>query len=113
MSEPSYIEILDGGAEVIRWPHKHRLPESEIVAFFESRRMSFDRWSSAAGGEFTVHSHSYRKILFCIEGDITFVLPDQNQEITLRPGDRLSLPSGIAHRADAGPEGVTCIEASA
>jgi len=111
MSEPSYFEALSGGIEVIRWPHKHPLPESEIVAYFESRRMLWTRWSKGPAEDFFVHSHDYRKILFCIEGAITFTFPDLEQELVLRHGDRLSLPSGIPHGAHAGPEGSTCIEA--
>lgn len=113
MAEPSYHEVLPGGIDIIRWPHKHSLPESEIVAFFEGRRLQPQRWSRGPGEHFEVHSHSYNKILFCVQGVITFTLPDLNEQVTLKSGDRLVLPTNTPHGAKVGPEGVTCIEAEA
>lgn len=111
MSHPSHYEALPQGVEVLRWPHKHPLPESEVVAFFESRNLTSSRWSNGPGEVYSVHTHRYRKILFCVKGSITFSLSDLNQDIALRPGDRLTLPPGTRHGATVGPEGVTCIEA--
>ncbi|MBI3804035.1 MAG: cupin [Nitrospirae bacterium] len=111
MSHPSYHEALPQGVEVLRWPHKHPLPESEVVAFFQSRDLSPSRWSNGPGAVYAVHVHEYLKTLFCVNGRITFSLPDLDRTVELRPGDRLSLPRGIRHGATVGPEGVTCIEA--
>lgn len=108
---PSYHEALPQGVEVLRWPHKHPLPELEVVAFFESRNLTSSRWSNGPGEVYSVHTHRYRKTLFCVKGSIIFSLPDLNQDIALRPGDRLTLPPGTRHGATVGPEGVTCIEA--
>ncbi len=113
MAEPSYHEVLPGGIDIIRWPHKHPLPESEIVAFFEGRRLQAKRWSRGPGEDFEVHSHSYNKILFCVQGEITFTFPDLNEQVTLNPGDRLVLPFDISHGATVGPEGSACLEAEA
>lgn len=111
MSHPSYHESLPLGVEVLRWPHKHPLPESEVVAFFQSRNLSPSRWSNGPGDVYAVHVHGYLKTLFCVKGSITFSLPDLNQDIALRPGDRLTLPPETRHGATLGPDGVTCIEA--
>lgn len=109
----SFHEQLAGGIEVLRWPHRHALPEAEVVAFFRARSLQHTRWSNGAGETYAVHSHPYRKTLFCLTGSITFSLPDSGREITLRPGDRLILPSGARHGAVVGAAGVTCIEAGA
>lgn len=113
MAEPSYHEVLPGGIDIIRWPHKHPLPESEIIAFFEGRKLRPKRWSRSSGEDFAVHTHSYNKILFCVQGGITITLPDLKEQITLNPGDRFVLPSNILHSATVGAEGVSCIEAEA
>ncbi|MGB3941315.1 MAG: cupin domain-containing protein [Candidatus Manganitrophaceae bacterium] len=111
MSHPSYHELFPGGVDLIHWPHKHPLPEAEVIAFFESRHLSPSRWLNGPGEIYSVHTHSYRKTLFCIQGSIVFTLPDLDRTIELRPGDRLIIPAGVPHGATVGPDGVVCIEA--
>jgi hypothetical protein len=47
-------------------------------------------------------------VLYCVEGSITFLLPEG--AIDLEPVDRLVLPPGTMHAAVVGPRGVVCIE---
>jgi cupin superfamily acireductone dioxygenase involved in methionine salvage len=103
-------ETLPGGAQVLRWPHRHALPEAEVTAFFHARGIAATRWSNAPGTVYEEHAHAYRKMLFCVEGGITFFLPEQDRDVRLAPGDRLTLPPGVRHRALVGEHGVTCIE---
>ena len=65
-------------------------------------------WSNAPGDVYAEHTHGYEKILYCVEGSITFTLPDR--EIRLEAGDRVVLPPGTVHGAVVGPAGCTCIE---
>ena len=111
MTEPSFHETFEGGIDIIRWPHKHPLPESEIIGFFEGRDIAWIRWSRKPRDAFDVHTHEYKKTLFCVEGEITFSLPTLKHSFTLKHGDRLILPAGIPHGAIVGAEGVSCIEA--
>lgn len=111
MQPESYHEELAGGVELLRWPHRHALPEDEVLAFFRARGRQSTRWSNGAGDTYAVHAHPYRKTLFCLTGSITFSLPDSGRDVALRPGDRLILPPGTRHGAVVGPDGVTCIEA--
>ena len=111
MNQPSYHETLPGNVQVLRWPHAHSLPEEEIVNFFGARGLTHGRWSNGPGEVYGIHSHSYRKTLFCLDGSITFSLPDASHEVELHPGDRLIIPAGTRHGAVVGPQGVTCIEA--
>jgi quercetin dioxygenase-like cupin family protein len=107
--------MVDSGlperVELVRWPHRRPLPEEEIVRFFRARKLRFSRWSNGPDETYSLHTHPYRKTLYCLCGSITFTLPDAGQSVALRPGDRLILPSGLRHGALVGPEGVTCIEA--
>lgn len=104
---------LPTGVEVVRWPHERPLPEEEVIRFFQARKLSFSRWSNGPHEVYSLHTHSYRKILYCLRGSINFTLPDAGESVALRPGDRLILPSGVRHGAVVGPDGVTCIEAGA
>jgi quercetin dioxygenase-like cupin family protein len=70
------------------------------------------QWSNAAGFEYAVHSHPYRKILYVERGSITF-MPTGQDAIGLRPGDRLELAAGTPHGAVVGPDGVVCWEGRA
>ena len=65
-------------------------------------------WSNGPGDRYPEHTHSYEKVLYCVEGSITFNLRDR--DIRLGPGDRMVLPPGIPHGATVGPQGCTCIE---
>ena len=65
-------------------------------------------WSNGPGDRYAEHTHSYEKVLYCLEGSITFTLPER--ELRLEPGGRMLLPAGTAHGAVVGPNGCSCIE---
>ncbi len=66
-------------------------------------------WVNGPGDRYGAHSHPYRKHLCCLEGSIVF--HTREQDLVLRPGDRLTLEAGTEHWATVGPEGVRCAEA--
>jgi quercetin dioxygenase-like cupin family protein len=67
-------------------------------------------WSNGPGDQYAPHSHSYEKVLYCVDGSITFVLEAEARRLELKPGDRMVLPAGTIHSAEVGPNGCTCIE---
>ena len=68
-------------------------------------------WSNGPGDRYTAHSHSYEKVLYCVDGSITFILEAQDgKRIELKVGDRMVLPAGTLHSAVVGQGGCTCIE---
>ena len=67
-------------------------------------------WSNGPNFRHTTRSHGYNKVLYCVEGSVEVVLPDVNQSVVLRPGDRLDLPRGVRHAAIVGPGGAQCVE---
>jgi quercetin dioxygenase-like cupin family protein len=111
--EREFVEAdLPDGVQLIRWPHPtRRLPEDEVSRFFDARGVHYSRWSNGPNEIYSVHTHPYRKTLFCMTGSIAFALPDAGRSVELHHGDRLILPPGMRHGAVVGPEGVTCIEA--
>ncbi len=68
-------------------------------------------WSGTPGQMDHLHTASYRRVVWVADGSITFNLPHEGQQLTLRKGDRLDLPPGVAHRAVVGPAGLVCLEA--
>jgi quercetin dioxygenase-like cupin family protein len=68
-------------------------------------------WSNGPGDRYAAHSHSYEKVLYCVDGSITFILEAQDgKRIDLKVGDRMVLPAGTLHSAVVGKGGCTCIE---
>ena len=77
---------------------------------FAAEGLTAHSWSNSPGFRYAVHSHAYHKVLFCVDGSITFHTP--GGDIDLGPGDRLDLPPSTEHSATVGPDGVTCLEAA-
>jgi hypothetical protein len=67
------------------------------------------RWSVGPRTYFAAHTHAAHKVLFCVAGSIDFLV--SGRRWPMGPGDRLDLPAGTSHEAEAGPGGVTCVEA--
>ncbi|MDQ6722401.1 MAG: cupin domain-containing protein [Candidatus Dormibacteraeota bacterium] len=67
-------------------------------------------WSNGPGDRYAPHSHGYEKVLYCVDGSITFTLEQERRRLELKAGDRMVLPSGTVHSAEVGPGGCTCIE---
>jgi quercetin dioxygenase-like cupin family protein len=67
-------------------------------------------WSNGPGDRYAPHSHNYEKVLYCVDGSITFRLEAEGRQLDLKAGDRMVLPSGTVHSAVVGPAGCTCIE---
>jgi quercetin dioxygenase-like cupin family protein len=67
-------------------------------------------WSNGPGDRYAPHSHPYEKVLYCVEGSITFHVAQGGRSVELAPGDRLVLPAGTIHSAVVGSGGCLCIE---
>jgi quercetin dioxygenase-like cupin family protein len=67
-------------------------------------------WSNGPGDRYAPHSHTYEKVLYCVDGSITFTLEGEGRHLELKVGDRMVLPAGTIHSAVVGPVGCTCIE---
>jgi quercetin dioxygenase-like cupin family protein len=83
---------------------------NELMANLRTEASGCYSWSNGPGDRYAAHHHSYEKVLYCVEGSITFVLEDEGRRLELRPGDRMVLPAGAVHSAVVGPSGCTCIE---
>jgi quercetin dioxygenase-like cupin family protein len=67
-------------------------------------------WSNGPGDRYAPHTHNYEKVLYCVEGSITFALEAEGRKLELKAGDRMVLPAGTIHSAVVGLSGCTCIE---
>jgi len=67
-------------------------------------------WSNGPLDIYTPHTHDYDKVIYVVQGSITFEIPDLGKQHTLKAGDRLDLPAGTVHDARVGSQGVVCLE---
>ncbi len=83
----------------------------ELMARLRAEATACYSWSNGPGDRYAPHSHSYEKVLYCVDGSITFILEaEDGKRIELQTGDRMVLPTGTIHSAVVGPAGCTCIE---
>jgi len=85
--------------------------ENEVRRLLGEQGLSGYRWSNAPGEVYGAHSHPFHKIIYVLQGSITFILPDAGEQVTLGSGDRLDLPANLVHEAEVGQQGVICFEA--
>ena len=82
----------------------------ELMARLQAEARDCHSWSNGPGDRYAAHSHGYEKILYCVDGSITFVLEAERRALELKGGDRMVLPAGTVHSAVVGPGGCSCIE---
>ena len=84
--------------------------QQELMARLSAEAEGCYSWSNGPGDRYAPHSHGYEKVLYCVDGSITFVLETEARRLELAAGDRMVLPAGTVHSATVGPGGCTCIE---
>lgn len=92
------------------WPYDEAPTEAVIRQLMNEEELQPYRWSNGAGDVYPAHTHSYHKVIYVVQGSITFGLPARGKKVNLNTGDRMDLPAGIMHDAIVGPEGVVCLE---
>jgi len=94
--------------EVIPWRNSQPATEESVKAVVRASGLPAARWEGEPNQNYLPHHHLLTKTLWCAAGDIVFHI--NGKDIHLRAGDKLILPAGTVHSADAGPEGVVCFE---
>jgi quercetin dioxygenase-like cupin family protein len=98
------------GARVGRWDGTPPT-RAELEDRLRAEGLRWSSWGNGPNHRYDWHEHSYRDLVWCVTGSITFHTHDGDHE--LRPGDRLDLDPGTAHAASVGPDGVECLEVHA
>jgi quercetin dioxygenase-like cupin family protein len=95
---------------VKRWSMDKAAKPQAIEVLMQAENLPYYKWGNGPGDVYGTHQHSYHKVIYVLEGSITFGLPDSGESILLHPGDRLDLPAGVRHNAVVGAHGVACLE---
>ena len=96
---------------IIPWDSTEPPSESVIRSILAEENLKPYAWGNNPGDVYQAHTHEYDKVIYVIQGSITFGLPEEDQRVTLRAGDRLELPAGTQHSAIVGENGARCLEA--
>ena len=96
---------------VTPWAGPAAPTQSALMQRMRAEGLSPYTWSNGPFDVYSAHSHSYNKVIYVVQGSITFGLPELGKQLTLKAGDRLDLPAGIVHDAQVGAQGVVCLEA--
>ena len=104
--------------QILRWQKQAPPTERELREQMRHEGLSPYTWSNDSHYTYAAHTHSYEKVLYCVQGSIRFVLPEHSdaegkaEYVDLNPGDCMILPAHTLHSAVVGSQGVTCLEAS-
>ena len=96
---------------VTAWSSSGSPTQSALWQLMTKEGLSPYSWSNGPHNIYAAHSHSYNKVIYVVQGSITFGLPELDKQLTLKAGDRLDLPAGVVHDAVVGSQGVVCLEA--
>lgn len=97
---------------IIRWTGGQHPTLSSITRQLQKEGLRPYAWENTPNYRYAVRSHGYQRIVYVVEGMIEITLPDSNQRVKLRAGDRVEIPPTIRHGAIIGPNGAKCVEAA-
>jgi len=95
---------------VTPWPDAAPPTRATLWQLMVSEGLDPYAWSNGPFNIYSPHTHDYDKVIYVVQGSITFGLPDLEEQHTLKAGDRLDLPAGTVHDAQVGSQGVVCLE---
>jgi len=96
---------------VTPWTDSAPPTQSTLWRLMSDEGLSPYSWSNGPHDRYAAHSHSYNKVIYVVQGSITFGLPELGKQLDMKAGDRLDLPAGVVHDALVGAQGVVCLEA--
>ena len=102
---------MDSIAKVTPWEGASRPDEKQLRQMLAGEGLQPYRWSNGPFDAYSAHTHPFDKVIYVVQGSITFDLPEQDRELELVGGDHLDLPRGVLHSAVVGSSGVVCLEA--
>jgi quercetin dioxygenase-like cupin family protein len=106
------MAVKQAAVKVSRWSGSKHPTLSNITRMMREEGLRPYKWDTRPNQRYAVRSHGYTKILFLVEGKMEITLPDSNQRMKLRSGDRVEIPAGVRHGSVTGGKGATCLEAA-
>ncbi len=99
--------------QIQRWEGGQHPSLTTITRLMQQQGLRPYMWTNMPNYRYAVRSHGFTKILYVIDGSLELILPDSNERVKLRAGDRAEIPAGVRHGTIVGTSGAKCVEASA
>ncbi|MCA9933826.1 MAG: cupin [Ardenticatenaceae bacterium] len=96
---------------VQKWPYTTIPNEEALRSILAAEELEPELWTAEPGDVYHAQTLDYGRVIYVLQGSITFGFPIEAEPTTLHAGDRLDLPAGVPHNAAVGFDGVTCLEA--
>lgn len=96
---------------VTRWQGSQHPTMSTIIQKMKAEGLRPYMWMNMPNHRYAVRSHNYDKVLYVLDGIVEVQLPDLNERVKLRTGDRIDIPAGVRHGTIIGRSGAKCVEA--
>jgi len=106
------MAIRQKAVQVKRWSGGQHPSLSNITRIMQKENLRPYMWMNMPNHRYAVRSHGYTKVLYVVDGTLEVTLPDFNQSIRLKSGDRIEIPAGVRHGTIVGRSGAKCVEAS-
>lgn len=97
--------------DVVRWNKPKKPTLEELQASLRAEGLEYELYSDAPGTKYGRHKHMFEDFIVIVSGKMKLVT--DNNEWTLKPGDRLDLPPKTVHSAEmVGKEEVQYLSAA-
>lgn len=106
------MAIQQAPARLTRWKGGQNPTLSTITRQMQKDGLRPYVWDNTPNYRYGVRSHGYHKVVYVVEGTLEITLPDSNQRVRLRAGDRVDLPPFLRHGMIVGKSGAKCVEAA-
>jgi quercetin dioxygenase-like cupin family protein len=97
---------------ITRWQGSQHPTMANVVRKMKEEQLRPYMWNNMPNYRYAVRSHNYDKVLYVLDGIVEVTLPDSNQRVKLRAGDRIDIPAGVRHGTNVGSSGAQCVEAA-
>lgn len=106
------MATMQKAVQVKRWQGGQHPTVSTVTRLMQKEGLRPYMWVNQPNHRFAVRSHGYLKVLYVVDGTLDVTLPDSNQQVRLRSGDRVEIPAGVRHGTIVGSSGARCMEAA-
>lgn len=106
------MAVKQATVKVSRWRGGKHPTLSNITRLMQEEGLRPYKWDTKPNQRYAVRSHGYKKVLYVVDGSMEIALPDSNQRMKLRSGDRVEIPARVRHGSVTGSRGATCLEAA-
>jgi quercetin dioxygenase-like cupin family protein len=86
----------------------HKIWPGVLAHTVEGDSVSFALVELEPNVEVAEHSHPNEQVGFIVQGTFSFTIGGETRR--LKPGDTYVIPGGVAHSAQAGPEGTVALD---